>query len=138
MGTVVDGLRQTYWAKDRSENLIRKAWDHSTLVFGLYEVNPDKTRRLLGFARVISDLSIVAYLADVFLSEEFRGLGLGKWMVESIMGHPELQNVRWLLQTRDMHRLYRKLGFTDMDPGVMVRARTEILPTLSSDDSALG
>jgi GNAT superfamily N-acetyltransferase len=66
----------------------------------------------IGVARVISDYSIFAYLCDVFIHEEYRGRGLGKWLIESILDHPDLQGVRrWVLATADAHNLYRKYGF---------------------------
>jgi GNAT superfamily N-acetyltransferase len=78
-----------------------------SLCFGIY-----KGEKQIGFARVISDHATYAYLADVFILEEFRGRGLGTWLIECIMAHPELQNLRrWALLTRDAHRLYEKFGF---------------------------
>ncbi len=119
MDRVIEGLRTTYWARDRSIDLINRSWRNSILAFGLYKEN-----ELVGFARVISDLAIVAYLADVFIFPEHRGKGLGEWMCSTIMEHPDLTNVRWLLQTRDMHELYRKMGFTEPDNSVMIKKRS--------------
>ena len=71
----------------------------------------DETRQI-GFARVITDRATIAYLGDVFVLPEFRGKGLGKWLMECVMAHPELQGLRaWILVTRDAHDLYRPLGF---------------------------
>ena len=78
-----------------------------SLPFGLY-----RDGRQVGFARVVTDHATFAYLADVFVLEEARGRGFGRWLVESILGHPGLQGLRrWLLGTRDAQGLYRKLGF---------------------------
>jgi GNAT superfamily N-acetyltransferase len=61
---------------------------------------------------VVTDYATFAYIGDVFILEEFRGRGLSKWMMEIIADHPELQGLRrWLLLTRDAHRLYEKTGF---------------------------
>jgi GNAT superfamily N-acetyltransferase len=66
----------------------------------------------VGFARVITDFATFAYLSDVFVIESHRGLGLSKWLMEVIMGHPQLQNLRrWMLATRDAHGLYEQFGF---------------------------
>ena len=67
----------------------------------------------MGFARVVSDFATVAYLGDVFILESHRGLGMSEWLMECIMQHPALQNLRrWILLTRDAHGLYAKSGFT--------------------------
>ena len=70
----------------------------------------------------MTDRATFAYLADVFVAEEHRGHGLGRWLVETILAHPELSGLRrWLLATRDAHGLYRKLGFTDVaDPSTLL------------------
>ena len=66
----------------------------------------------IGFARVISDRATIAFLADVFVLPEYRGRGLGKWLVECVLAHPQLQGLRrWILVTRDAHELYRRFGF---------------------------
>ena len=103
---IADMLARSYWAKGRPRERLESAIEHS-LVFGLY----DKGQQI-GVARVISDYSIFAYLCDVFIHEEYRGRGLGKWLIESILDHPDLQGVRrWVLATADAHNLYRKYGF---------------------------
>jgi GNAT superfamily N-acetyltransferase len=100
---------RSYWAIDRPFEAVKKSIDHS-LPFGLYQ-----DTRLVGFARVLTDYVTFAYLADVFILESFRGQGLGKWLVEVVLSHPELQSLRrWLLVTDDAHRLYRKVGFTEL------------------------
>jgi GNAT superfamily N-acetyltransferase len=79
------------------------------LCFGVYYGNGAQ----VGFARVVSDFATVAYLGDVFVLESHRGRGLSKWMMECIMQHPALQNLRrWILLTRDAHGLYAQSGFT--------------------------
>jgi GNAT superfamily N-acetyltransferase len=62
---------------------------------------------------VITDEATFAYLADVFIDENFRGRGLSKWLMEAIMSYPDLQGLRrFMLATRDAHRLYEQFGFT--------------------------
>ncbi|WP_207714410.1 GNAT family N-acetyltransferase [Scytonema sp. UIC 10036] len=83
----------------------------NSFVFGVY-----KGEQQVGFARVVTDYSTFAYLADLFILEPFRGNGLGKWLLETIVSHPELQGLRrWLLATKDAHELYRQFGFTELN-----------------------
>jgi GNAT superfamily N-acetyltransferase len=117
MDTLVGWLRETYWAGQRPADEIRRSWANSEPVFGVYAGDT-----LVGCARVVSDFVSVAYLADVFLLPEHRGRGLGRWLVESIVAHPDLQTVKWLLHTRDAHGLYRQVGFGDPGPRLMERA----------------
>jgi GNAT superfamily N-acetyltransferase len=106
---VVHGfLTNCYWAKGIPREVVARSIEHS-LCFGVY----DGTGAQVGFARVVSDFATVAYLGDVFILESHRGRGLGKWMMECILQHPGLQDLRrWILLTRDAHALYAKFGFT--------------------------
>jgi GNAT superfamily N-acetyltransferase len=101
-----------YWSKGIPMHTLQKAIQNS-MCFGLYE-----GKKQVGFARVITDMATIAYLGDVFITPEYQGKGLGKWMIEEIMKHPELQGMRrWILLTSDAHELYRRHGFTDLaDP----------------------
>lgn len=100
---------QSYWAKGRSRETIRRSIENS-VAFGLY-----KGAELVGFARVITDYATFAWLADVFVLDGERGHGLGKWLVEVILSHPELQKFRrWVLATKDAHGLYRPFGFEEL------------------------
>lgn len=107
---VVHGFLQTsYWAQNVSEEVVRRSVEHS-LCFGVYH---EETQ--VGFARVITDRATFAYLADVFIVEQYRAHGLGKWLVETVLSHPELDGLRrWILVTRDAHDLYRKYGFKEL------------------------
>jgi len=101
--------RESYWAKGIPRDVMDKAIDHS-LAFGLY-----RGARQLGFARVVTDRSTFAYLCDVFVEGDERGDGLGKWLVECIVAHPDLQGLRrFSLMTKDAHELYRRFGFRPM------------------------
>lgn len=102
-------LTESYWAGGVPREVVKRSIEHS-LPFGLYTEN-----RQIGFARVITDYATFAYLADVFVLDEFRGEGLGKWLIEVVVSHPELAVLRrWMLATRDAHGLYRKSGFTEL------------------------
>ena len=97
----------SYWAKERTREQTETAIKNS-LCFGVY-----KGENQIGFARVVSDYATFAYLGDVYITEEFRGKGLSKWLMETIVNYPDLQNLRrWVLATRDAHELYEKFGFT--------------------------
>ena len=104
---VVHGyLTRSYWSAGIPRDLVARAIRHS-LVFGLYSGD-----RQVGFARVITDRATFAYLCDVFILEDFQGRGLGKWMMEAVTSHPDLQGLRrFLLATRDAHSLYERFGF---------------------------
>jgi GNAT superfamily N-acetyltransferase len=107
---------QSYWAKGRSRELVERSIKHS-LCFGVYADNAEAPRQA-GFARVVSDYATFAYLADVFILPEYQGRSLGKWLVATMLSHPELQPVRrWTLYTNDAHDLYRRFGFdAEKDP----------------------
>lgn len=97
---------ESYWAKERTKEQTETAIKNS-LSFGVY-----KGENQIGFARVVTDYATFAYLGDVYILETFRGRGLSKWLMETIVGHPDLQNFRrWILATRDAHALYEKFGF---------------------------
>lgn len=96
----------SYWAKGIPLKTVKKAIQNS-LNFGLYHQN-----RQIGFARIISDLSTVAYLGDVYLLEGYRGQGLSSRLMDVVMSHPDLQGLRrWILLTSSADWLYQKYGF---------------------------
>jgi GNAT superfamily N-acetyltransferase len=100
-------LTACYWAKGIPREVVARSIENS-LCFAVY-----KQAQQVGFARAISDFATYAYIGDVFILEEYRGRGLGKWMMEAILRHPQLQGLRrWSLVTRDAHQLYQPLGFT--------------------------
>ena len=100
---------QSYWAQGRSLEVVNRCIEHS-LSFGIY-----RGTQQIGFARVVTDYATFAWLADVFVLEEYRGQGLGKWLIEVILTHPRLQGFRrWALATKDAHELYRSFGFNEL------------------------
>jgi GNAT superfamily N-acetyltransferase len=106
---VTDFLRTSYWSQGIPAAIVAKSIEGS-LCFSLL----DGTRQI-GFARVISDRLTIALLNDVFVLPEFRGMGLGKWLVQCVMSHPELQGLKaWILVTRDAHELHGKFGFKSL------------------------
>ena len=96
-------LKDSYWAKEIPFEILKKSVQNS-YCFGVY-----KDENQIGFARIVSDFATFAYLADVFVLEEHRGMGLSKWLMECIMKDPNLQNLRtFSLATWDAHGLYEK------------------------------
>ena len=99
-------LVRSYWAEGIPRETVERAIAGS-LCFGVFA-----GQRQIGFARIVSDFATYAYLADVYILEEFQGQGLGKWLMLCVKGHPDLQGLRrWGLSTRDAHGLYSQYGF---------------------------
>ena len=99
-------LVRSYWAEGVPRDTVARSIAHS-LCFGLYRGDEQ-----VGFARVVTDRATIAYLADVYVLEEHRGRGLAVWLMEVVMAHPDLQDMRvWRLATKDAHGLYEKSGF---------------------------
>ena len=100
---------ESYWAKGISRELVERSIRHS-LNFGLYHAGAQ-----IGFARVVTDYATYAYLNDVFVLAEQRGQGLGVWLMECVVAHPDLQTLlRFGLATRDAQALYQKAGFNPL------------------------
>lgn len=105
-GAIHAYLTRSYWAEGISRPLVEKSMAGS-LCFGLLEAG-----RQIGFARVITDRATYAYLCDVYVLDEYRGRGLGRWMMDQLLQHPDLQGLRRFgLVTRDAHGLYERCGF---------------------------
>jgi GNAT superfamily N-acetyltransferase len=106
--SVVHGyISQSYWAKGIPLETMAKAIENS-LCFGIFLNSGEQ----VGFSRMVTDKATFAYLADVFILEEHRGKDLGKWLMKTILDHPQLQGLRRMtLATRDAHRLYEQFGF---------------------------
>jgi GNAT superfamily N-acetyltransferase len=109
LDAICDFLSRAYWAQDRPRERIERSLANS-LVFGVY----DGTKQI-GLARVVTDFATFAWLCDVFIDEAYRGRDLGKWLMESVLSHPDLQGLRrWLLATRDAQGLYSQFGWTPL------------------------
>jgi GNAT superfamily N-acetyltransferase len=95
----------SYWAQNRSLATVQRSIENS-LNFGIYSATGQ-----VGFARVVTDYATFGWLCDVYIDPAARGAGLGKWLVECIVNHPDLKGLRrLLLATRDAHGLYRDYG----------------------------
>ncbi len=106
LALIHDYLGSSYWAQGIPRAVVERSIQHS-LCFGAY-----LDGRQTGFARVVTDYSTFAYVADVFVVPEHRGRGISKLLLRAILEHPELQGLRrFLLATHDAHGLYGQFGF---------------------------
>jgi GNAT superfamily N-acetyltransferase len=113
-------LHKSYWAKERPEAAIRTSIQNS-FCFGVY----NEHGKQVGFARVVTDFAVFAWLMDVFILDEYKGKGLGKQLMEEVLFHPEVKNViKWGLGTKDAHELYRKFGFKSLARPEVMMERT--------------
>ncbi|MEM8520477.1 GNAT family N-acetyltransferase [Flavobacterium sp. PL12] len=102
-------LKDIYWAAGRTIQEVQTSIDNS-FCFGVYL--DDKQ---IGFARVITDYVVFAYLMDVFIIEEHRGKGYSTILIDTMMKEPQLQKIKiWRLATKDAHFLYKKFGFNEL------------------------
>lgn len=103
-------LSQSYWAKGRTKAQIQRSIEHC-LNFGVYLEGQQ-----IGFARILTDYTVFAYIMDVFILEEHRKKGYSKMLIKAVVEHPDLQGVgRWMLATKDAHGLYRQFGFESVE-----------------------
>lgn len=101
--------KESYWSQNIPFETVKTASENS-LAFGVYH-----QQKQIGYARIVSDYATVAYLGDVYILPEFRGQGLSKWLMATIMNHPNLQGLRrWILLTADAHGLYKQYGWTEI------------------------
>lgn len=112
-------LERSYWAAGIAPETVQRSIEGS-ICFGVYAGD-----RQIGFARVVSDRATFAWVGDVFVEEDWRGRGLGVWLMQCVIAHPDLQSLRrWLLATRDAHALYEKVGFAPLeDPSRFMQRR---------------
>lgn len=124
-------LRATFWGSTMTRDVLDRAIENSVCV-GVVEHG-----RQLAFARVVTDLATFAYLTDVIVAEEARGRGLGAWMVDAILRHPDLQGLRrFALLTRNAGGLYEKFGFTAGSPtSTYMELRGPAAPIRRADES---
>lgn len=102
-------LTRAYWSEGIPASIVARAIAGS-IPFSLFHGTAQ-----VGFGRVITDRATYGYLADVYVLEPYRGQGLGRWLIECIMQHPDLQTLRrFSLVTRDAHGLYRQAGFSTL------------------------
>jgi N-acetylglutamate synthase-like GNAT family acetyltransferase len=107
----------SYWAKGITIEKVTKAIEKSSICFGLYEGDPAKGEaKQIGFVRAVTDFVRFAWIMDVFVLPKYRGRGLSKWMIETMVEQSELKDVRkMMLCTFDAHGLYEQYGFQTLD-----------------------
>ncbi|MFT5194563.1 MAG: N-acetylglutamate synthase-like GNAT family acetyltransferase [Candidatus Promineifilaceae bacterium] len=111
IGRIHEYISGTYWAKGIPLELVKKSIENS-LTFAIYHAQDG----LIGCARIITDFATYHYLCDVFVRDDHRGHGLGKWLMEVVLEHPELQEYRnFYLLTGDAHGLYEQYGFETVE-----------------------
>jgi GNAT superfamily N-acetyltransferase len=115
LDAIADYLMRSYWAKTRPRAIVELSLRHS-LNFGLYHTGAEGGnlgKEQVGLARLVTDYATYAYLCDVYVLEEHRRHGLGKWLIDTVIHDPSLQYPRRItLATRDAHGLYAQFGFT--------------------------
>jgi GNAT superfamily N-acetyltransferase len=117
---VADFLATSYWAGAMPRERILRSLEHS-LCFSLHAGDSQ-----IGFGRFVTDYSTFAYMRDVFVLPEYRGRGLGRWLVECMLSHEALEGIpSWMLGTKDAHGLYEKFGYARVtEPNIyMVRGQ---------------
>jgi GNAT superfamily N-acetyltransferase len=120
-------LRTAYWSPGVARDVVERSIENSR-PFGLYGPEGDQA----GFARVVTDGVTFAWLADVFVVDEHRGRGLGVWLIETVISHPDVQGVRQLLlATADAHGLYERFGFVTVESGRLMALRLTGAPARS-------
>jgi N-acetylglutamate synthase-like GNAT family acetyltransferase len=103
--------KKAYWSLGIPLEIVQQSVENSVCFSVISPAND-----YIGFARVVTDLATFGYLADVFIIDEYKGIGLGKWLMEIIMNFPEFKTLRnWFLYTKDAHGLYEKFGWKRMD-----------------------
>ena len=126
-------LTRAYWCEGIPREIVERAV-HNSLCFGLFDGVAQ-----IGLARVVTDYATYAYLCDVYVLEGHRGSGLGKWLIECVMAHPQLQGLRrFNLATRDAHRLYAQFGFQPLrQPDVhMEKHKPDIYKTAAAGEQS--
>lgn len=98
-------LNTTYWAEGRPREVVKKSIDNSVLL-SLFHLDEQ-----IGFTRIVSDYATFAWVCDVYVHPDYRGKGLGMWLLECTVKHPAMDVSLQILATRDTHRLYEKFGF---------------------------
>ena len=121
LSVIHDFVSGSYWARNIPRDLLVSSIENSLCV-GVLTTGDEQ----VGFARLITDKATFAYMADLFILEDHRGKGLGKWLVKYILELPEMQGLRRiLLVTEDAHGLYRRFGFENIaNPKIFMELRS--------------
>jgi GNAT superfamily N-acetyltransferase len=98
-------LQTSYWAAERTRETVERSIEGS-LCLGIY----DETGQV-GFLRAVTDKATISWICDVIVHPGHRGAGLGKWLMEIAVNHPDIARTQMILGTRDAHGLYEQYGF---------------------------
>jgi len=115
----IELLHKSYWAAERNPEVIKKSIENS-IVFGVYEKD-NKIEKLIGMTRIITDFATTFYLADVIIDEKYRGKGIGKKLISTIVSDNRFSSLLGILVTRDAHGLYEHFGFVKDSERAMTR-----------------
>ena len=109
---------ESYWGQDITTPRVERSLENS-LCFGVFEGSA-----MVGFARVITDYAVFGYLEDVFIDDALRGQGIGKWLMQCVLDHPDVKGLKKLmLATADAQGLYEQYGFKLVKNPEMVMER---------------
>lgn len=106
---VTAALQTTYWAKERSQETIQRSLQNSVVLSVFTE------HEQIGLARIIGDWATFAWICDVYIDPQYRGQGLGKWLMQCVLKHPICEVKLRLLATKDAQGLYQQFGFTNKE-----------------------
>jgi len=116
---ITPALQQSYWANGRPQEIIEQSIQNS-LTLGVYADG-----RQIGFARAVTDKCTFAWICDVMIHPDYRGAGLGKWLMDCLSAHPDVADVSLeMLRTRDAHGLYEQYGYDACD--AMVKRKDQV------------
>lgn len=103
---VYELLSTTHWASKRELSIIRKSINNS-LCFGVYKDNTQ-----VGFARCVTDYAVIFWLCDVIIDEKYRKQGLGRKLIQCVVEHEALKDLRGILTSNPQHQaFYSQFGF---------------------------
>jgi len=122
-------LHSTYWANDRSREVIEKSIRHSVCLSLLHD------GRQVGFIRGVTDYATFTWVCDVIVHPDHQGKGLGKWIVKCFLEHPDLQTISHHLCTKDAHSLYESFGFKRIEA---MRRSDRPMPFLLAENQRSG
>ncbi|KRG14668.1 GCN5 family acetyltransferase [Virgibacillus soli] len=115
LDTIYSWLQHSYWASKRSKNKIKKSIENS-VCYGVYDGG-----KQIGFARVITDWTVMYWLCDVIIDEKYRGQGIGKKLIEEVIHDDDFKDLFGYLGTKDAHTFYEAFGFVQEQEKVMIR-----------------
>jgi GNAT superfamily N-acetyltransferase len=111
-----DFVKASYWGHQRTDDINRRAFENSVCAIALID------GKQVGFARASGDRAVFARISDVIVWPDYRGMGIGKALIEALLDHPELRAVStWMLNTSDAHSLYARFGFKSASDGNEMR-----------------